>query len=532
MQNSLRTDLRISLKQSQEDIYEVIDEIPREHFQRCYSVQVRVKPVRSQVLTSKPNAPMISLYESIDEESDYGNIFPQSDYENLENTGRERGPTLPPRELQHQYAVIHDGYSRSENPEIDSLTSINIVNDAILNFNSLPLVKQFDNTIDDIQTKFKNLRNELNNRENYLIKMVEEEKEKYKENVNKHIGYVKKINNNISKLEATYTIRGNSLQKLNELNSLKYNYLKSGAEENCISFHMQNNLANLIRNFGEIREEHIPQYHRMHTAPQYRGKAGNGMNEIDFPMGLAVDQKTNNVYVVDQGVVPKVCIVTPDGKVQMFGKTNGCLIRPHGICVKNGNVYVTDNNRDNNTGMVLVYNMKGKFLGKCEMEGGMKEALGISVDDDEDIYVCDGISNSIHVFDKKFNWKEDITMLNYTQPLDIKVTDSEIYVLAEENNRLCLLIIEEGKLIRDILDKDTEGEFGNIQFFTMDNCGNITMADQTAHCLRVYSKYGNLVTNITGTDITGLSMPNGVDINRDNNVVTSWLNGNSALRVF
>ena len=530
-QNKITTKLSISL--SRDEVYEVIpaEENVRPKLQRSITVQVSVKPIRSKVILSRPS----SIYDIIDDdEEDYVNIFQGDEYANLDSPERiDLIPTPPPRDLPHTYSIIHDGYS-FDSPSLDDLSNVCIMNDTSLSFNNLPLVKHFDNLILEIHNKFNVVRNELKNREECLISTVEEARKKYQENVHKHKRNITKINSKICKLEASKTINEQSIQKINELNFTKYNCIQTGAEETNYSFHVSDNLNEMIRNFGELHIENIPEYSKMCvTSRQYVGKAGKNANEIDFPMGLAVDYDTNNVYVVDQGE-PKVCVVSPDGKVQVFGKTNGILKQPHGICFKNGKVYVTDNNKESKIGEVFVYNTKGKLLGKCVKEGGMSQALGISVDCSENIYVCDGISNSIHVFDSKFNHKQELSMSVNAHPLDIKVTESALYILVEERmNKLNVLVFDnEHQLIGGVLDKNMQKDFGNIQFFTIDNCGNIVLADQTTHCLHVVGRYGNLITNIIERDKMGYFMPNGVDINRNNKIVTSWLRNDTALRIF
>lgn len=528
---SITTRLSISLNRDDE-IYAVIpeQEDTRPKLQKAVSVQVSVKPIRSKLILSRPS----SIYDVIEDDS-YVNIFEGDEYANIDSPERTDSiPALPPRELPHTYSIIHDGYSSYSSPIGDDLSNVCIMNDTNLSFDNLPLVKQLNNLILEIHNEFNVVRIKLKSREESLIRTVEEAREKYRENIYKHRKNITKINSKIMKLESSRTINEQSVQKINELNSTKYNCIQTGAEEIHLSFHTRDNVNDFIKNFGELRLESIPEYSKMCTTNrQYVGKAGNNVNEIDFPMGLAVDYDTDSVYVVDQGE-PKVCVVSPDGKVQVFGKTNGILKQPHGICLKNGKVYVTDNNNESKIGEVFVYNTKGKLLGKCVKEGGMRQALGVSVDDNDNIYVCDGISNIIHVFDSKFKHKEQLLMSENTHPLDIKVTKSEIYILVEEGmNKLNVLVFDrENQLIGGVIDKCVQGDFGNIQFFTIDNCGNIILADQTAHCLHVVSRYGDLITNIVERDTVGHCMPNGVDIIGNNKIVTSWLRSDTALRIF
>ena len=544
MEDNAVTSLKISLKQtgpqrsqSNEKPYPKSEKM----LKRAYSAQIRVKPIRSEVLTSKPSSSTsLNIYASISEESEYINLFTESDYANGEEDSipaTDRCPTLPPRQLMHYYSTVQDDEdidSPLDGDDSDQPFCCLSLNDPNVSVDELPLIKQLENIISEIHRKFNDVRNELKKREDQLINVVEEAKKKYYRNVYKYRSRVTKISDRINKLGSLNYICENSIQKMTELNNIRNNCIRTGVEENFMSFHMPRLTINQVGGFGELREEVIPQYNKMYaTNRQYRGKAGKNINEIDYPMGVAVDQETNNVYVVDQGV-PKVCVVNPDGKVQVFGKTNTSLIQPHGICVKNGKVYVTDNNRENNTGEVLVYNTKGRLLGKCSREGELKEALGISVDSNENIYVCDGTSNSIQVFDSKFNCKEEFIMPENTQPLDICVNDTHLFILAEEaNDKWCLLIYDKsGQYVGDILDENIQAEFGNVQFFTMDVCGNFIIADQTTHCLRVLSKFGDHITNIVENDKIGLFMPNGVEINKDNKIVTSWVHGNTALRMF
>ena len=543
MENNI-TNLKISLKKSkpEKDVSEYLKLRPS--LSRAYSAQISVKPIRSKVLTSKPNSSSsLNIYASISEDSDYINIFGESEYANAEEEGlypTDRCPTLPPRKMFHWYSTINDEdfdddtYSPLDGEDLDESVNNLSINNPNVEINELPLIKHLDNIQSEIHCRFNDVRTELKKREDEMLNAVEKARKEYYRKVYQYRHRVNRISDKINKLGSLSYICEKSIQRMNELNNTRNNFIRTGVEERFMSFHMP--LSNIMQvgSLGVLREEETPQYNRMYASNrQYRGKAGKNINEIDYPMGVAVDLETNNVYVVDQGV-PKVSVVSPDGRVQVFGKTNTSVNQPHGICVSNGKVYITDNDRENNTGEVLVYSVKGKLLGRSGREGNLKEALGISVDSNENIYVCDGKSNSIQVLDFKFSSIGEIVMPESTQPLDVCSNETHLFVLAEEaNNKWCILKYEKsGRYIEDILDEDMQAEFGNVQFFTMDVCGNFIIADQTMHCLRVISKFGDNITNIAEKDKTGLSMPNGVEINKDNKIVASWVHGNTALRMF
>ena len=537
----MESKLSISLKSNpfKSDMMEINTETLhnqcRPKLERGFSIQFEVNPKRSPVLTAKPEPP-VHIYAEIPPENDYENnirennyasfrkekevereneyfnTFTNTKYGNLRD--RTRVPTLPPRNLEHHYSFA------SETPFHRGIESVQRAK-----YTDMSYFKRLDELKNEIHNQFDVIRNEIRKRENILINEIEEIRLKYilKININE---------SNIHTIIQKMNKRHSSLNLPDSSNNFKTKRVLV-PEESHLNFKlgvMGTDFMEKIGKIGKITRQKLPTYKSMSTPIRHFGKISSNVGEIEFPMGIAVDQESNIVYVVDQGVVPKVCSVTSEGKVQVFAKN---FKHPHGICVKQGKIYITDTDRENRTGEVHVYNTKGKLLGKCRSEG-LKVALGVSVDSDADIYVCDGESNSIQVFDSEFNFKGKIPMHEDVQPIDIQVTDTELYILAEEmDTKWCVLVFgKDGGYKQDVLNEEVQAEFGNIQFFTRDVAGNIVIADQTTHCLHVISKYGDLVVNVGEKEVPELYMPSGVDINKNNNIVTSWIHEDSALRVY
>ncbi len=131
------------------------------------------------------------------------------------------------------------------------------------------------------------------------------------------------------------------------------------------------------------------------------GERGSAPGELNFPISLAVDKKSN-LYVVDSGNF-RVQIFSPEGEflrsIGKLGDSFGSFARPKGIALDSDeNLYVLDAAFNN----FQIFNGDGAlmlFIGALGRRPGMFWLpTGIYIDESNKIFVADSINARIQVF--------------------------------------------------------------------------------------------------------------------------------------
>jgi len=131
------------------------------------------------------------------------------------------------------------------------------------------------------------------------------------------------------------------------------------------------------------------------------GKEGEGRQDFRYPFFIAVGKDTT-VFVVDV-INTRVQAWDPRGKalstIGEWGVDLGQLFRPKGVCVdKDNRVFVSDSY----LGAIQVFNRYGNFLSVLGDESGkvikFKTPVGMAIDDRQRLYVVDMIANRVGVY--------------------------------------------------------------------------------------------------------------------------------------
>ena len=164
------------------------------------------------------------------------------------------------------------------------------------------------------------------------------------------------------------------------------------------------------------------------------GKRGNKDGEFANPVAIAVDKRNDNVYVVDSyaswNTMPqkRVQKFTKDGRfLGKWGEHFGLdwvsmeyipisypvltnisdLNIPAGIAIDSkGNVYVVESGKDGvskfdeNGHLILSFGGTGSGLGQFNMPGTLNVPVGIAIDKDDNVYVCDEGNDRVQKFNE------------------------------------------------------------------------------------------------------------------------------------
>ena len=123
------------------------------------------------------------------------------------------------------------------------------------------------------------------------------------------------------------------------------------------------------------------------------GSKGNGQQQFNCPRGIAIDKTTAKVIIADRNN-HRIQVLNPDLTFSnMFGSKGsgqGQLDCPYDVAVDNqGFIYVTDSNHK-----IQKFTTKGRFVSSFEAAGSKPHPSGITIDDNDLVYV-----NSIQSYD-------------------------------------------------------------------------------------------------------------------------------------
>ena len=280
----------------------------------------------------------------------------------------------------------------------------------------------------------------------------------------------------------------------------------------------------------------IPDYPTLLQPSVSVGKKGRAEGELEYPRGVAVDEKSKLIYVANGGYgAGNISVFSITGKyIERFCKG---LSLPYGIVMNEDNsVFVSD------YGSHCVYKFelpKFKLVTKVGKEGtGIREfncPRYITVTTDRYVLVADYGNNRIVVMDTDLKHKHYITHQTMTCPTDVKVNNNKLYVLSIKDNPCLHVFSLFGEKIRSII---TRGYVGNAQVvrcysFYLDKKQNILIPDNDAHNIKVFSQEGAIRHTLGNTQVKHKTIkPVGIALTNTNKIICTSSPTNFGLRIF
>ena len=252
------------------------------------------------------------------------------------------------------------------------------------------------------------------------------------------------------------------------------------------------------------------------------GKIGRAEGELIWPYGVAVDEKSNLIYVVDRGyynVAGSISVFSITGEyIDRFCR--GQVKYPYGIVIGGDNdLFVSD------IGSHCVYKFKlpkfqlvtkvGKY-GTGEREFSYPRYLTVTTD--RSVLVADCHNNRIAVMNTDLKHKRYITHQTMTSPLDVKVNNNKLYVLSDEDNECLHVFSLTGEKIRSLIICNIQ--VSKYNSFCLDKKQNILMSDTEARNIKVFSQEGALLHTLGDTqDRDKTIIPHGIALTDTNKII-------------
>ena len=253
---------------------------------------------------------------------------------------------------------------------------------------------------------------------------------------------------------------------------------------------------------------------------------GTVSGEITEPRQLAIDDKTQNIFVTDFDAE----------RIQVFDGEGNHLYQistppyPAGITLSDEYIFVSTPDK-----LVKIEKSNNQSIKSVETEN---RVFGIDTNTNTDIYGCEFYNQSIVVFDKDLKFLKRIKLrttqvTSKTNTYCIKLYEDKMYVMFTSSLPFPLQIFNlEGELVKCLIK---ENEISYSSFFSIDRLGNIIVADWWENQIRIFSKEGDVLHTITSAMLPGdqkFSCPRGVAIDKQNRIIVAHGNKECNLLAF
>ena len=265
------------------------------------------------------------------------------------------------------------------------------------------------------------------------------------------------------------------------------------------------------------------------------GKEGKAPGELYDPYGIAIDENTGYIYVIEGFGSNRVSVSSETGDFLNTFSHQG-MNRPWGIALHRDNIYVTDFMSN----AVFHFNMEQQIChvatfgsGKGSSDEQLNDPRGLMVSTDRDVFVADRNNHRIKILDQSLRFKRHVTHQSMKYPRDVKLTRDEMYVLCGSSP--CVLVLSHaGDMTRSLVTRGDGMQVSIPHFFCLDAEQNLLISDCEAHDVRIFSKDGTYLHAVgqKGHERGMLYQPMGIALTKDLNLVTVSDNNNIRLQIF
>ena len=227
-----------------------------------------------------------------------------------------------------------------------------------------------------------------------------------------------------------------------------------------------------------------------------------------FPRGVAVEEETQNIFIASSC---GFSIFTPSFQfITTFH--HRLMVTSWGIALYRDTIYVTDYF---NPRIFIFREDSGSFCVSTVPPGdNFMSPSGIAVSEEE-IFIAERDSNRVEVLSSAdFTFTRSISSPSMNQPIDLKLTFSELYVLSENVSPRMHVFSHAGTLLRrmDTRVRLTHDTLFGTMFFCLDPWGHPLVSDMPLRSLMAYSREGHPMGGVYvgehGRLLSGLSFVN------------------------
>ena len=206
------------------------------------------------------------------------------------------------------------------------------------------------------------------------------------------------------------------------------------------------------------------------------------------------------------------------------------LAKPFDVAVCHGIIFVSDTVLRS----VLVFDIPGERffeIGK-DLPGTLRKPLGLDTDEECNVYVADGTTRSIMVYNQAGEYLKSLGGQDWFDRLTHVAVDAagqHVYAVdtggvGSNNHHVRVFDVETGKHLRDIGKRGKEaGELNLPRDITVDDSGKIYVVDGGNFRVQVFDQWGEFVRQIgkLGRQYGDFARPKGVAVDHQGNIYVS-----------
>jgi DNA-binding beta-propeller fold protein YncE len=192
------------------------------------------------------------------------------------------------------------------------------------------------------------------------------------------------------------------------------------------------------------------------------------------------------------------------------------LIKPYGLAVKDGKIYVCDTVANAVEVFDLVRKSSSYFAPRAE--GRLLMPINITIDADGTRYVADTGRNQVVIFDRNGNYLDAMGTKDEMKPCDVAVTADRLYIADLQGHAVQVYDKRARKLLFTIPrdPKATEGKLFSPTNLALDKQGHLFVSDTGGFEVQVYDLDGKYLRTIgqQGVGYGAFALPKGVAVDR------------------
>ncbi|KAI6661130.1 NHL repeat containing protein [Oopsacas minuta] len=301
--------------------------------------------------------------------------------------------------------------------------------------------------------------------------------------------------------------------KHNKLHTMQ-NRMVAETEAKLAELHLNAPLLQEPRNYP-TRDPSQP-HPRMPAIPNYAafqlpivavGKRGIAPGEFNSPKGVTIEPESGHIYVTDMDNNCIKIFSQAGHHLNLFGDRH--LAKPWGILIHEDKIYVTDIEHQG----ILLFKLPDltmiKRVGK--RGSGSREfnnPLQPAISPNQHIYVPDRNNNRLQILTTNLEFKDSLQHQTMTNPMDIKFSNNEMFVLSADDNPCMHVFTLSGEKSRSFVTRGEGMQVTAANFFCVDGHNNIIISDYPGDKIKVFSPEGDLLHWIRHTYPTGILIAN------------------------
>ena len=255
---------------------------------------------------------------------------------------------------------------------------------------------------------------------------------------------------------------------------------------------------------------------------------GNGMEQLNNPLGVTVDNTTGNIYIADQSY-NCVKVFDSTGKYLFkFGdnKGEGKMWYPIGVAIYGDRILITQS-----INCIPIYQLNGKFISRIGRQGSgeleFKLPFALTIDESNgEIFICDYSNNQIHILSKYFSFNSQFGKNTLKYPHDVKLSKEYIYVVDESNP--CLHLFNYNHILqKSVISRGKGMEVIDPNFFFLDQTENILISDLSSNSIHFFNTEFKLIHKIPVSNY-----PTGVTVDKQGRVIVVCQAVKDCLQIF